>query len=63
MKNKPAELPVPSWAGSMVSNYRRSQNLPDRVTDGMIFARIEEYRSMDPDDIEEMVGLLAKETL
>ncbi len=58
----PAEKPVPSWATSMVSNYRRSQKLPDRVTDAMIFARTEECGAMDPDDIEQAVGDLIAET-
>lgn len=58
----PAELEVPSWAGAMVANYRRSQSLPDRVTDKMIFARIEECRGCDAADIELAVGDLIAET-
>lgn len=54
----PKELDVPHWAKSMVDNYRRSQNLPAEVTDRMIYARLEECRGMDPDDIEESVGYL-----
>jgi len=54
-------LPVPSWATSMVSNYRRSQNLPDRVTDEMIFARLEDCRGMNPEDIEQAIDALIDE--
>lgn len=61
MKKRPEELEVPSWAGSMVGNYRASQKLPPEVTDGMIFARIEKFRGCNPDDIEDMVGHLREE--
>ena len=57
----PKELDVPHWARAMVSNYRRSQNLPLAVTDRMIFARLEECGGMDPEDIEESVGNLRDE--
>jgi hypothetical protein len=46
----------------MVDNYRRSQKLPERVTDRMIYARIEECGAMDQSDIEEAVGELIAET-
>lgn len=45
----------------MVSNYRSSQKLPPEVTDGMIFARLEEWKAADPEDIEEAVGRLRDE--
>jgi len=45
----------------MVSNYRRSQNLPDRVTDEMIFARLEDCRGMNPEDIEQAIDALIDE--
>jgi len=59
---RPKELDVPHWAGSMVDNYRRSLNLPQRVTDRMIYARLEECRGMQLEDIEEAVKDLIEET-
>ena len=35
----PDELDVPHWAVKLVAEFRRDLELPDRVTDGMIFAR------------------------
>ena len=58
----PKELDVPHWARAMVSNYRTEQKLPDRVTDRMIYARLEECRSMMPDDISAAVRDLIGET-
>lgn len=59
---RPKEIDVPSWAGSMVGNYRRSQSLPAHITDGMIFAVCEDYKACDPDDIEEAMGHLRSHT-
>ena len=58
----PKELDVPHWARSMVANYRTSQKLPERVTDRMVFARLQECSGMDPADVEEAVGDLIAET-
>ena len=58
---KPRERDVPHWAMSMVGNYRSSQKLPPEVTDRMIYARIEECRGMNPEDIEDSVGSLRDE--
>ena len=58
---KPLDLLPPSWAGSMIDNYRRQCDLPVEVTDGMIFARLQECSGMDPNDITEAVAELAEE--
>ena len=58
----PKELDVPHWARSMVDNYRRSQSLPERVTDRMIYARLEECSGCEQADIELAVGDLIAET-
>lgn len=62
MAERPNEKDVPHWARSMVENFRRQLELPERVTDRMIFARLEECRGMMPDDELEMVQCLIKET-
>lgn len=58
----PNELDVPHWARSMVDNYRRSQKLPERVTDRMIYARLQECSGMDQELIEDAVRDLIAET-
>lgn len=58
----PKELDVPHWAASMVSNFRSELKLPERVTDRMIFARLQETHGMNPDDEKEMVHSLITET-
>lgn len=54
-------MPTPSWAGSMIGNYRSSQNLPPEATDEMIFIMLELTSGMNPEDIEESVGELRTE--
>lgn len=46
---------VPSWAMSMVGNYRRSCNVRSTATDKQVFDAIEECKGMMPNDIEEHV--------
>lgn len=59
----PKEVDIPHWARSMVDNFRRELQLPERVTDRMIFARLQETSGMNPDDERVMVGNLVNETL
>lgn len=59
----PKELDVPHWAASTVRNYRTELQLPERVTDRMIFARLQETHGMNPDDERVLVGSLINETL
>lgn len=59
--DRPKELDVPHWAQSMVGNYRRNLALSEAVTDSMIYARLEECGSMDPEDITAAVGNLGAE--
>lgn len=61
MYSKPATLTVPSWAEAMVGNYRRSQGLGSHISNEMIFARIEECRGCEKEDIELAVGDLRDE--
>lgn len=61
MTDEPKKLPVPSWAIAMVSNYRRSQNLGPHITDEHIFARVEEWRGANKEDVEAAVGDLREE--
>lgn len=60
--NMPKELDVPHWAIAMVNNHRSKLSLPERVTNRMIFARLQETKGMMPEDEEEMVRSLIEET-
>lgn len=57
----PKEIPVPHWAQAMVGNYRRAAALPSSVTDEMIFARLEEVRGCEAEDISEAIAELKQE--
>ena len=62
MMKRPEELDVPHWARSMVDNYRSQMALPTRVTDRMIYARLQRCYGWEPDQIIEQVAHLIKET-
>ena len=48
-------IAVPSYASAMISNYRRSCNIPKTIGDGIIFSLLEWCRGMDAQDIEDAV--------
>lgn len=52
------EKPVPSWAGSMVSNWRTELALPPEITDEMIYAQLEITHGMDVDDERDHLRLV-----
>jgi NTP pyrophosphatase (non-canonical NTP hydrolase) len=59
---KPKELDVPHWAHVTVGKYRAEAKLPERVTDRMIYARIQEMRDRTGCEILAAVERLAVET-
>ena len=55
---RPKELDVPHWAKPIVDNYRERLNLPTRITDRMIYARVSEGETY----LQRMVISLVHET-
>lgn len=58
---RPSELDVPHWARGVVNNYRNELQLPAKITDRMIYARIAELDSHRTEDILEAVRSLLNE--
>ena len=53
----PREYPskdVPSWATSMIGNYRSSLKLPN-LTDGQIMYLLDHFSGMMPEDLDEVL--------
>ena len=50
-----SETPLPSWASSMVSNYRATCGVPASVRDVTLFAMIEDLRGCEQTEIEQAI--------
>lgn len=58
----PEERDVPHWARQVVEHHRRELELPERVTDRMIYARLVETQGLSPERERARLLSLAAET-
>ncbi len=51
-------LKVPSWGGSLVSNFRHAARIPKEISDLLVFVAIEEARVCTYDEEADKIGAL-----